>query len=264
VELRRYRGPSFVGEQVHPELDALLAARDTLVEIGDGSSDGDDDGDGAEVLLGVPHHAAVGVDRIAERRPQGGRVADENAVVYALAALESLTEARVRCRLLVAAHATDHDPNKHEESPYCERILASPDLRLLIECHGSSHRAPHDLELSAGRNRRTEPLRFGRLLARALGPGFRLATQTTPGEREARVLDAGGVDAGGSVLRFPALRTRSLAAAAGRGIHALHLEAKPRFRSRGDGTAALTPPGRRLARALAAAIGGYLPATGSP
>jgi hypothetical protein len=250
VELRRYRGPLFDAERPHPELDALLGARDTLVEIESGAD--------PRVVLGVPHHAAIGVDRIAEKRPEGGRVSDENAVLYALACFEALARGGAACRLLVAAHATDHDPNKRAESPYCERILADPGLRLLIECHGAGHRAPHDLELSAGRNQRTEPLRFGRLLARALGPGFHVAAQTEPGHRAALLLDARGTDTGASVLRFPALRTHSLAAAGSLGIAALHLEAKPRFRSRGDGSPTLTHSGRRLGQALADATRNYL------
>jgi hypothetical protein len=264
VELRSYRGPVFAGDGPHPALARLLDARDTLVEIGSAPA--------PHVVLGVPHHAAIGIDRIAESRPEGGRVADENAVLYALACFEALARAGAACRLLVAAHATDHDPNKRAESAYCQRALAGPGLRLLVECHGAGRRAPHDLELSAGCNPRSDPLRFGRLLARALGPGFHLAAQTAPGTRSALLLDAGGADAGASVLRFPALQTHSLTAAGDRGAAALHLEAKPRFRSRGDGSADLTAAGRRLGGALAAAVIGYLglaeaiaaPPTGSP
>jgi len=250
VELRRYQGPVFAGDGPHPALARLLDARDTLIEIGSAPA--------PQVVLGVPHHAAIGIARIAERRPEGGRVADENAVVYALACFAMLSRAGAACRVVVAAHATDHDPNKRAGSHYCRHALAGPELRLLVECHGAGRRAPHDLELSAGRNARSEPLRFGRLLARALGPGFHLAAQTAPGARSALLLDARGADAGASVLRFPALRTHSLAAAAARGVAALHLEAKPRFRSRGDGSAALTASGRRLGSALAAAVVGYL------
>ena len=251
MELRRYEGPLFDGERTHPALLSLLDARDTLVEIESGHQ--------PEVALGVPHHAAVGVDRIAENRPEGGRVADENAVLYALVCFDGLARSGTSVRLIVAAHATDHDPNKRSDSLYCEHALAGPKLRLLIECHGASHRAPHDLELSAGRNERAEPLRFGRLLARALGEGFDLAAQTAPGSREALLLDARG-EAGVSVLRFPALRTESLVTAASRGVAALHLEAKPRFRSRGENGASLSDAGRKLGHSLAAATRGYLEA----
>lgn len=250
MELRRYQGPVLEGDGPHPGLARLLDARDTLIEI--------DSGPTPRIVLGVPHHAAIGIDRIAEARPEGGRVADENAVLYALACFEALARAGAGCRVLVAAHATDHDPNKHPDSAYCRHAVSGPGLRLLIECHGAGRRAPHDLELSAGNNPHGDPLRFGRLLARALGPGFHLAAQTTPGTRSALLLDSGGEDAGASVLRFPALNTHSLAAVAAAGAAALHLEAKPRFRTRGDGTAALTESGRKLGTALAQAVVGYL------
>lgn len=265
MELRRYDGPRLEGDRPHRALLRLLEARDTLVEI----LPARDAGPRPRVLLGVPHHAAVGVDRIAERRPEGGRVADENAVLYALAALDRLAACGVAAGLLVAAHATDHDPNKGAASPYCRRILGSG-ATLLVECHGASVRAPHDLEVSAGSNRRADPVRFGRGLARALGPGFHVAAQSVPGQRAALLMDAGGGETGAAVLRFPALRTTSLREAGERGMGALHLEAKPRFRSRGDGSTALTASGRRLGHALAEAIAGYLAgeersgATGSP
>ena len=249
VELRRYTGPLLERDRPAAGLAVLLERRDTLVEILPQRR--------PRVLLGVPHHAALGVDRIAERRPEGGRVADENAVLYALRALEPLVALRIPAGLLVAAHATDHDPNKRAGSPYCRRVLAS-EAELLIECHGAGPRAPHDLEVSAGRNHHADPVRFGRALARALGPGFHLAAQSVPGGRAALLMDAQGAESGASVLRFPALRTDSLAAAGERGMAALHLEAKPRFRSRGDGTPALTASGRRLGGALAKAIAGYL------
>ena len=249
MELRRYSGPLLDGDRPHAALGALLDQRDTLIEIRTGGP--------ARVVLGVPHHAALGVDRIAERRPEGGRVADENAALYALVTLARLTERGIGARLIVAAHATDHDPNKREERPYCRRVLESG-AELLIECHGAGRRAPHDLELSAGRNVVAEPLRFARSLAAALGPGFHLAVQSVPGTRAALLMDARGAESGASVLRFPALRTTSLRAAGDRGMAALHLEAKPRFRSRGDGTGALTASGRRLGHALADATVHYL------
>ncbi|MGH0030348.1 MAG: hypothetical protein ACQGVC_11190 [Myxococcota bacterium] len=256
MEIRRHAGPLFEeGDDGDGDgrlaggLSDLLDARDTLVEI--------DRGDPPRVVLGVPHHAAPGVDRIAERRPEGGRVADENAALYALVALGRLASLGVPARLLVAAHATDHDPNKSARSPYCRRVL---DCRaeLLIECHGAGARAPHDLELSAGRNALADPLRFSRGLLDALGPGFHLAAQSLPGQRAAVLMDARGRETGAAVLRFPALRTRSLAAAGEVGMAALHLEAKPRFRSRVDGRAGLPPPGRRLGEALARAAAAYL------
>jgi hypothetical protein len=233
-----------------PALRELLDRRDTLVELRQG--------EGPAVVLGVPHHAAPGVDRIAERRSEGGRVSDENAVVYALLCFEALRERDLPVRLVVAAHATDHDPNKIVSSPYCSAVLDGVAPRLLLECHGAGLRAPHDLELTAGSNDRAEPLRFGRLLARALGPGFPVAVQTIPGERSGVLMDgADGVGAE-ATLRYPALRTRSLAEASLRDVPALHVEAKPRFRLCDDGGMSPTEAGRRLGRGLAEALGGYL------
>ena len=87
---------------------------------------------------------------------------------------------------------------------------------MLVECHGAGARAPHDLELSAGGNRRTDPLAVGRGLAAALGAGFHVAAQTRPGAAQALLLDAEGRESP-TVLRFPALLTRSLLEADARG-----------------------------------------------
>lgn len=216
------------------------------------------------MLLGVPHHAPVGVERIATERAQGGRVADENAVLYALVCHDALCRRGVASRVLVACRARDHDPNKDEGSPYCRAVLGTAP-RLLLECHGAGPRAPHDLELSAGRNARGRPLAFGRRLAATLGAGFAVAAQARPGTRSALLVDAGGRETP-VALRFPALRTHSLTLAARHGIAALHLEAKPRFRSAGPRRDAPTPSGERLGRALAAVLAPRPAATltGSP
>jgi hypothetical protein len=249
LQLALYSGPLLDGDRPHGRLAPLLARRDVLIELGPRAPEA--------IVLGVPHHAAAGVDRIAERSPSGGRVADENAVLYALACLARLRELGVASAAVVAAHASDHDPNKRRETPYCRRVLGAPRARLLVECHAAGARAPHDLEVSAGRNRRARPLEFGGLLARSLGPGFHVAAQTTPGARAALIVDARPYSTP-SVLRFPALRTTSLHAAGEQGIAALHVEAKPRFRSRGDGGPGLTRAGRRLGESLADAIARYV------
>ena len=209
------------------------------------------------VVLGVPHHAAVGMPHIAEGSASGGRVADENAVLYALACLEGLRRLGVASALVVAAHASDHDPNKRAESPYCRLVLGDPRPVLLVECHGAGAAAPYELEVTAGRNDRSRPLEFGRLLACSLGPGFQIAAQTSPGGRAALILDSTPRATRG-VLRYPALRTSSLRAAGERGIDALHVEAKRRFRSRGDGSPGLTSSGKSLGRSLATAIAAYV------
>jgi hypothetical protein len=121
---------------------------------------------------------------------------------------------------------------------------------VLVECHGAGARAPHDLELSAGGNQLAEPLAVGRGLAAALGAGFPVAAQTHPGTAHALLVDAHGHESP-TVLRFPALRTGSLLEAGVRGIAALHLEAKLRFRSAGPRNGTPTKSGERLGRALA-------------
>ena len=246
METIRHEGPLFEGRRTAPALSALLRRRDTLVELPARNQ--------PRVWITVPHHAAPGVDRIAERRPQGGRVADENAVLYALVCLEALRARGIDAALLVAAHATDHDPNKSESSPYCQRVLASAPGTLLLECHGASARAPHDLEISAGRNPWVDPVAFTRTLVGAIGPGFHAAAQLEAGGRAALVMSGEDLAGAASVLRFPALRTRSLAAAGEVGIAALHGEAKPRFRQRSPLAPALTAAGRALGLGRAAAI----------
>lgn len=233
------------------DLAAALTGVDRLLQVGEVAR--------PAVLLGVPHHAPVGVERIATARPEGGRVADENAVLYALVCYDALRRRGVGCRLLVACQALDHDPNKDEESPYCRAVLEA-EPRLLLECHGAGPRAPHDLEVTAGRNAHARPLPFGRRLAAALGPGFAVAAQARAGTRSALLLDAAGRETP-VALRFPALRTRSLAALGRRGLAALHVEAKPRFRSAGPRRDVPTASGQRLGRALAAALAPSLPGT---
>jgi hypothetical protein len=230
----------------------LLGLRDEIIELPAASR-------AADCVLAIPHHAGPGVSHIAQQRPEGRRVADENAVLYALAAHAALDRAGVSSRVVVAAHATDHDPNKDVRSPYCRALFGGPAPALLVECHGASRRAPHALEVSAGTNPGADPLRFGRRLAHAYEAGESaadelLAAQLSPGGRAARVFDGEGNAARESRLRFPALRTASLEAARERGIAALHLEATPRFRTLGVEGLALPADGARLGAALAKAI----------
>jgi hypothetical protein len=241
LQTQHYSGPIWRAGGIARELDEALAHPDRLVVLERGAR--------PDVVLGVPHHAPVGVDRIALERPQGSRIADENAVLYALVCFSALEERGVGCRLVIASQARDHDPNKDGASPYCRTALAERP-RILVECHGAGARAPHDLELSAGGNRLGDPLPLGRGLASALGVGFHVAAQTRPGTAHALLVDADGRESP-TVLRFPALRTRSLLEAGARGIAALHLEAKLRFRSAGPRIGAPTPSGARLGRALA-------------
>lgn len=244
LETQHYAGAVWRGGAIAPELERSLAEPDRLIVLAHGAR--------PDVLLGVPHHAPVGVDRIALERPSGSRIADENAVLYALVCFSALERLGVGCRLVVASQARDHDPNKDGASPYCRVALETPS-RVFIECHGAGARAPHDLELSAGNNRLADPLAVGRALAAALGAGFHVAAQTRAGTAQALLLDANGGESP-TVLRFPALRTRSLLEANERGLAALHLEAKLRFRSAGPRSGAPTHSGARLGRALAHAL----------
>jgi hypothetical protein len=250
MERIEYRGAPWRARRVAPSLARLLERRDTLIELSHGAPP-------PAVVLGVPHHAAAGIEWIAERRPEGRRVADENAVLYALVCFARLESHAIPCRLVIAAHATDHDPNKLPGSPYCTRILAAPRAQLLLECHAAGRTAPHELEISAGGNGYADPLHFGRLLAQCLGPGHQVASQARPGSRAAQVV-ASGRPARQSRLRYPALRTRSLTEAALHGIAALHLEAMPRFRTHSIGSLRLPDAGRQLGYALADAIRSYL------
>ncbi len=250
MELYTYTGTPLRDARPTPELTRLLARPDSLIEIAHGATP-------AEVVIGVPHHAGPGVEWIAEHSPEGRRVADENAALYALVCLSALSEREVPSRLVVAAHATDHDPNKIAGSPYCERLFAERGARLMFECHAAGPDAPHGLEITAGRNRRAQPLHFARLLIRALGAGHRLAAQARHGSDAAVVLEPDGQASEGR-LRYPALRTRSLVEAERHGLSALHLEADPSFRTRADGTPALPDEGVHLGRSLAHAITAYL------
>lgn len=246
MNTQHYTGPIWSGGGIARALERAFAQRDQLIVLERGAR--------AEVVLGVPHHAPIGVERIALERPQGSRIADENAVLYALVCFSALEERGVGCRLVVASQARDHDPNKDRASPYCRAALADG-ARWLVECHGAGARAPHDLELSAGGNRLAEPLAVGRGLAAALGTGFPVAAQTHPGSAHALLVDAHGRESP-TMLRFPALRTGSLLEADARGIAALHLEAKLRFRSAGPRNGAPTPSGARLGHALAQVLAG--------
>jgi hypothetical protein len=241
LQAQHYTGPIWSAGRIARELDDALAQPNQLIVLGRGAR--------ADVVLGVPHHAPIGVERIALERPRGSRIADENAVLYALVCFSALEQHGVACRLVVASQARDHDPNKDGASPYCRAAL-SDGTRVLVECHGAGARAPHDLELSAGRNRLAEPLAVGRQLAAALGAGFPVAAQTRPGSAHALLVDAQGSESS-TMLRFPALRTGSLLAADARGIAGLHLEAKLRFRSAGPRNGTPTKSGERLGRALA-------------
>jgi hypothetical protein len=218
------------------------------------------------VVLGAPHHAGPGVERIAEQwtapgatRP--GRPADELTGLTSLAVLQALAEAGIAARLVIAAHALKNDPNKFPDSAYWSSVF-SPDMlaqtrapsTLLFELHGAGRRRSYDLELSAGRNKIGRPLEFGAALAAGLPRSWSIAVQTRPGSRAGQLL----LQENQAIhLENPALETHSLTYAGAQGIPALHLEMKS-FLRRPDAKQNPTPEPPQaawtLARAIAAAV----------
>jgi hypothetical protein len=243
-----YRGSLLDGAQPHPELSELLIRKDLLIEISD-------DAPAHDVVIGAPHHAALGTPEIAERSNKP-RVADEGAGFVAIAALAALRERGIASKLLIAAHATDHDPNKMLESPYC-RELFSKSARLLFECHGASAHRENEIEVSAGSNSLSRPMEFGELLGEATEFRYRLAAQKVPGQHEAIAFDSDGRRSE-CTLALPALKTPSLVEAMKHRMHALHIEATPSFRATWQRPNSLTEKGEALGMALAEAASGYL------
>ncbi len=238
-----------------PLLDrALLNAKDHLIVLRHGEPP-------FLSILGVPHHAAVGAEQICELRldVQGNpcpREADENAALYALAAFNVLAHRGAACKLVIMAHASTHDPNKVLDSPYCQEIFADPS-QLLFECHGSKRERRLDLELSAGKNLLSDPIRFGRIFSSLTGNRFQLGVQKEKEKRQALIFEIGGQIREG-VLELPARRTHSLVEAGRRNIPALHLEAKPIFRRAAIQGSNATEEGLRLGEGIAASILEYL------
>jgi hypothetical protein len=234
----------------NPRLENLLTARDCLIVISYGPPP-------YKVVLGVPHQAALGVPRICERRLDrhgnvNDRKADHNVASFALVAFSRLRDRAISCKLVIMAHATTHDPNKQVNSPYCREIFGD-ELQLLFECHGSGPKRKLDLELSAGSNQLGQPVSFGRTLASDLDYQYSLGMQTVTRRSSALILRPGGTVTSGK-LQLPAVKTASLIEAGNRGIPALHLEAKPRFRVPGSSTSTVSSSGRILGRAIAATI----------
>ena len=101
--------------EVQPSLLEALVSKDCLIEIVNGQPP-------YVVVIGVPHQAAVGVSRIADDwvNDSGtkGRDSDEGAAFYSLVAFTSLRDRGVQCKLVIAAHDTQHDSNKDASSPY--------------------------------------------------------------------------------------------------------------------------------------------------
>jgi len=129
--------------------------------------------------------------------------------------------------LVIAAHATDLDPNKDATSAYCREVF-SEDTNLLFECHGAGDKRMLDIEISAGTNTLINALDFGRRLAKKLNYQYPLSAQIAANSKNAKSISRDNeVD---TFLVLPALETTSLSLAEKKKVAALHLEAKPRFR----------------------------------
>lgn len=250
----QYQGEIWRGPAVQPELWKLLLEKDLLIELSAGQPP-------YAVVLGVPHHAGPGEERIAEgwmnpKTGRYGRPADETSGLAGLLAFSALREKGCACRLVIAAHPMEHDPNKTPESAYWQRVFDPGSLPgMLFELHGAKKDRRHALELSAGMNDRAGALDFGRRLAEGLDPTWSLAVQAQYGTQEAWVVQDRVWSRGR--LQNPGLGTLSLLYAGQVGIPALHLEMKPMFRQPVKHLVSeVRPPeaGWRLARALAAAL----------
>jgi hypothetical protein len=255
-----YRGNIWAGAAVDQQLWQLLLERDLLIELTSGEPP-------HRVILGAPHHAAPGVDRIAElwtapKASQPGRPADETTGLTGLALLQALSEVGISARLVIAAHALDHDPNKSPSSAYWNSVFNQETLALaaagaapllLFELHGAGKQRSNDLELSAGRNQITDPLLFGRALAAVLPEQWRMAVQSRPGSKIGQLFHPNHHTA---ELENPALSTGSLSHAATLGMLALHLEMKSFLRHPDKQYAAPrpTPEAWTLARGMAAVL----------
>ena len=230
-------------KELHPDLLGHLKAKDCLIVIRHGKAP-------YEVVLGVPHQAAIGEKHICDNRRQ--RPSDENAASYALIAFDMLSRRDTSCKLVITAHSSTTDPNKDTNSPYCQEIFRdSPEH--LIECHGAGESQELDLELSAGSNKLADPVGFGKILYSELPQAYRLGLQECCGTNKAIVLQEDGEQSNGQ-LEHPGIQTESLMEAEKRGIPALHLEAKPQFRIPKDPTKTATADGLELGCALAETI----------
>ena len=229
-------------------LSLLLQSQDTILTLRTGKPP-------YRAVLGVPHQAPIGQERIAESTDLGrkapGRPSDENAASYALVAFDAMRDRQIPCKLVIACHFTSHDPNKVLDSPYCQEIFAETS-QLLVECHGAGNSSPHDIEMSSGINRQLKAADYGSRLASRLDYRYSVAAQVAGGTSRAKAFLRDQEEE--VKLRLPALKTTSLKAADSRGIPALHLEAKPRFRIRKGDPNSVSDDGKNLGKALASII----------
>jgi hypothetical protein len=227
MRVLRYQGEVWEGKAVYPELWDLLLEKDLLIEIETGPPP-------HQIVVGVPHQAGPEIDTIADhwlnpKTGELGRPADENTGLCGLALFSALSLRGVSCKLVIAAHPLDHDPNKTPGRPYWESVFDHPSPGLLFELHGASFKRHHMLELSAGMNQRATPLKMGAPLADLIEPHWSLAVQVRAGSRDAMLFHERKPPVPGR-LQNPALQTKSLAHAGNTGFPALHLEMKPALR----------------------------------
>lgn len=239
-------------KEVQPSLLEALTSKDCLIEIVIGQPP-------YAVVIGVPHQAAIGVSRIADdwvnEHGTKGRESDEGAAFHALVAFTALRDHGIPSKLVIAAHDTQHDPNKDASSPYWKAIF-SDEMQLLFESHGARDGRNVDLEISSGQNNLGRPLEFGRILARALEFRYSLVAQGEVGSNKGILITQDGETE--AKIENPANKTNSLIEAGKRKIPALHLEARPPFRIPLDRTNTVTPDGLILGRAIAKSFIEYL------
>ncbi len=249
---------SYDDGRVRRKLRELLCCKNKLIVI--------THGDPPYVVLGVPHQAANGVEKICE--DVGCRDSDESAAFYALPTFRSLQQKEdMSCKLVIAAHPSDHDPNKEEGSPYFAEALTEC-WRLLVEFHGAACHRKHGVEVTGGKNRLSNRQQFMDALLKALRQkqeavaaepeieSLLLAVQETPGSKQATVYPlAEREKQRPGCLVNPANKTESLIEAWRQGLQAIHIEAKPRFRKAQDeGGERTTPLGHWLGKAIGEAI----------
>jgi hypothetical protein len=239
-------------KEVQPALLEALVSRDCLIEIVNGQPP-------YLVVIGVPHQAAVGINRISDNwvndHGKKGRNSDEGAAFHALVALTALRDNGIPCKLVISAHDTQYDPNKDASSPYWNAIF-SDEMQLLFECHGASAGRKVDLEISSGQNELGKPLEFGRILARVLEFRYSLISQAKAGSRQGILIKQ--EEETETEIENPANKTNSLIEAANRRIPALHLEARPLFRIPQDRSNTVTPDGLILGRGIAKSFLEYM------
>jgi hypothetical protein len=99
------------------------------------------DGDTADLVIGVPHHAPLGMTYLPS---PDQRDSDENAGYIGYQIAQSL-----HCRCVIACNAC-FDPNKSAATPYYTAIAALQP-KILVEIHGhSGGKTPFDIEISCG------------------------------------------------------------------------------------------------------------------